>query len=121
MKNLLTTLFLIAPLMACAPSNETVSQRPDEQAFIDCGVTESESARLMALSQKDFDQDMEGGWRVIANQENCKSVAGYLIEDYIAFHNIEPGSGTHILYWHAGQMHAYTGDKARDRLYETHL
>lgn len=113
MKRFTTALTLFVPLMSCAPATENISTRPDAQAFIECGVMEAENARLMSLSQKDFDQDMEGGWRIVANQENCKSVAGYLIEDYIAFHDIEPGSGTYILYWHTGQMHAYAGDTPR--------
>ncbi|WP_416877646.1 hypothetical protein [Litorimonas sp.] len=74
-----------------------------------CGVSGVEYSRLMALDTHGFDQDMQGGWREIANKENCKAAAGQLIKDYIAYHNIKPHSGSDILYWHVGQMQAYSG------------
>lgn len=87
--------------------------RPSQDRFVECGVTDEEYDRLMTLPQKDFDQDFRGGWRAVSRQEDCNSVAGYLIEDYIQKHDIIPLSGNNILFWHAGQTHANSGNYER--------
>ncbi len=61
--------------------------------------------RLMALDQQAFDQDMQGGWRVLAREPACVGVAADLIRDYREAHHL---SAT-ILYWHEGQMRAEAG------------
>ena len=108
-----------ATLTACTSQSTPEAARPDPHFFVDCGVTEIEKSRLLALPLNDFDQDMQGGWRAIAYQEGCHSVAGYLIEDYIAAHNIIPDEDNNILFWHVGQMHAYAKDYPRAKLYFT--
>ncbi|MEQ8433194.1 MAG: hypothetical protein RIA71_03045, partial [Oceanicaulis sp.] len=45
-----------------------------------CGVDEDRLAALLALDQDAFDQDMNGGWRVVARQDSCRAAAADLIE-----------------------------------------
>ena len=61
--------------------------------------------RMMALDQQAFDQDMKGGWRVVAREPVCAIAAADLIRDYRESHRL---SAT-ILYWHEGQMRAEAG------------
>jgi len=117
MKHIALITITAATLIGCTAKPAEQSSRPDAQAFIDCGVTDAEFTRLMDLPQKAFDQDMDGGWRVIANKDNCYSVAGYLIEDYIEKYAIEPYTGDNILFWHVGQMHANADDYERAKLF----
>jgi hypothetical protein len=61
--------------------------------------------RIMALDQRAFDQDMEGGWRVLAREPACAVAAADLIRDYREAHHLSAS----ILYWHEGQMRAEAG------------
>lgn len=63
---------------------------------------------MLALSQKDFDQDPSGGWRAITQNEQCFRVAADLISEYRTVHALEAS----ILYWHEGQLRAMVGDNA---------
>ena len=63
-------------------------------------------ARLMALDEQHFDQDLSGGWRVLAHTPGCESTAADLIRDYRNAHR----SQSSILYWHEGQLRAGAGD-----------
>jgi hypothetical protein len=59
----------------------------------------------LALGQDAFDQDMNGGWRALAQRPGCEGVAADLIHAYRA--NLE--SHLSILYWHEGQLRADVG------------
>jgi hypothetical protein len=48
---------------------------------------------------------MNGGWRAIAQHEECTTIAADLIRDYREAH----GSTSTILYWHEGQLRASAG------------
>jgi hypothetical protein len=58
--------------------------------------------RIMALDQQAFDQDLAGGWRVLAREPACYLAAADLIRDYREAHRLTDS----ILYWHEGQMRA---------------
>ena len=60
---------------------------------------------MLALDQRAFDQDMEGGWRRLARDPACRIAAADLIRAYREAHG--PGGG--ILYWHEGQLRAGAG------------
>ncbi len=60
---------------------------------------------MMALSQHDFDQDLQGGWRPLADRAGCRLVAADLIRDYRRTHQSED----RILYWHEGQLRGLEG------------
>ena len=60
---------------------------------------------MLALDQRAFDQDLRGGWRVLARDTRCMAMAADLIRDYREAH----GLTTTILYWHEGQMRAEAG------------
>lgn len=62
-------------------------------------------ARLLALDEHAFDQDMAGGWRTLAEQPGCKLVAADLLRDYRQAHGNEAG----LLYWHEAQLRAMAG------------
>lgn len=60
---------------------------------------------LLALDQRAFDQDLNGGWRRVAALPGCEGVAADLIRDYRNLHRAsEP-----ILFWHEGQLRAELG------------
>ncbi|MDG5489321.1 hypothetical protein NYR55_11915 [Sphingomonas sp. BGYR3] len=61
-------------------------------------------AALLALPQQAFDQDMDGGWRALANR-GCDAQAADLIRDWRTRH----GAKDLILIWHEGQMRANIG------------
>ena len=60
---------------------------------------------MMALGQHDFDQDLQGGWRPLADRAGCRLVAADLIRDYRRAHRSED----RILFWHEGQLRALEG------------
>jgi hypothetical protein len=62
-------------------------------------------AKLLALDEHSFDQDMNGGWRTVAQREGCTEIAADLIRDY----RETRGSTSTILYWHEGQLRAMAG------------
>lgn len=64
---------------------------------------------LLALDEKAFDQDLEGGWRTVANIPGCELAAADLLAAYRAEH---PRSGG-IVAWHEGQMRASAGQYER--------
>lgn len=67
-----------------------------------------DKAAMLALSQNDFDQNPSGGWRVIAQKEECLVVAADLINEYRTVHALEAS----ILYWHEGQLRAMVGQNS---------
>ena len=64
--------------------------------------------RMMALSQLAFDQDRNGGWRVVARQPGCRRAAADLIRDY----RRERRDDWPPLLWHEGQLRALEGETA---------
>lgn len=74
-----------------------------------CDVDGAEFDRLMALPQKAFDQDFQGGWRPIGDTEGCYDAAGDLILAYMAYSVPVAPDRLQILRWHAGQMKAFAG------------
>ena len=63
---------------------------------------------LLALNQQAFDQDVEGGWRPLADA-GCLLEAADLIHDWRLAH----ASDDHVLTWHEGQMRAMAGQTDR--------
>jgi hypothetical protein len=79
--------FLLAAALAAAPPADPCAYDRD---------------RLLALDQNAFDQDLKGGWRVLAENPRCYVAAADLIRDYREAHH----STDTILFWHEGQMRA---------------
>ena len=86
------------------PVSPTIGQesKPGSAAQFDCSY---DRKALLALDQRAFDQDLDGGWRAIARSEPCIEVAADLIRDYRQTHSLE----SEILYWHEGQLRAQAG------------
>jgi hypothetical protein len=61
--------------------------------------------RLLSLDQNAFDQDLEGGWRKLADDPRCWIAAADLLRDYREAHH----STASILFWHEGQLRANAG------------
>lgn len=100
----LAALFLFAS-SACTANG---SDRPSEAQFAECGVDAAEYARLMALPQDAFDQNMRGGWRPLGQRDGCERVAAHVLLDYADAHALTPNDGA--VTWHAAQMFALAGD-----------
>jgi hypothetical protein len=83
-----------------APPSAATSVAPDP-----CPV---DRATSLALSQEAFDQDLSGGWRVLAERPGCEGEAAQLIRDY----RTATEARIHILYWHEGQLRANIGQYA---------
>lgn len=66
---------------------------------------EADRARLLALGEDAFDQDMSGGWRALAAKPGCKLAAADLLRDYRQAN----GNEARILYWHEAQLRAMAG------------
>jgi len=62
-------------------------------------------AAMMALDQRAFDQDLRGGWRILARDPRCAAAAADLIRDYREAHGVAATTS----YWHEGQMRAEAG------------
>lgn len=62
-------------------------------------------AALLALDQDRFDQDLDGGWRALANR-GCEHAAAEAIRDWREAHKAELST----LFWHEGQMRANAGE-----------
>ncbi|MEO0608308.1 MAG: hypothetical protein AAFY82_08745 [Pseudomonadota bacterium] len=64
-------------------------------------------AALLSLDFNDFDQDMNGGWRAIAQREGCELDAADLIAQYRAQVEDDPEfQGLSTLIWHEAQVRA---------------
>jgi hypothetical protein len=61
---------------------------------------------MMALGIRAFDQDLEGGWRAVANRQGCRDEAADLIRRYRD--NLQ--DRMRLLYWHEGQLRAGLGE-----------
>lgn len=62
-------------------------------------------ARLLALDENQFDQDMSGGWRAISRMPGCSLAAADLLRDYREAHHTAAG----MLFWHEAQIRADAG------------
>ncbi len=60
---------------------------------------------MLKLDWRAFDQDMNGGWRLLSRRDECKLAAAELIREW----RHEKRSHNHILYWHEGQLRAFAG------------
>ncbi|WP_349656292.1 hypothetical protein [Xanthomonas sp. 10-10] len=66
-------------------------------------------AAMLALDENAFDQDMQGGWRTIADRPGCTVAAADLLREYRLAHAITGG----VVTWHEGQMRAEAGQTAQ--------
>jgi len=91
-----------AILLSClllAPCGVALAQA---SAPTDCHV---DRARLLALDEQRFDQDMAGGWRELASRPGCNLAAADLVRDYRQAQRNEAG----LLVWHEAQLRAFGG------------
>ncbi len=93
----LTAIFLFT---ACTTGSEHMPARHTKTA-VQC--VENRTS-LLSLDQSSFDQDLKGGWRVVADKEGCLLIAADLIRDYRNAH--ETTNRTYVLFWHEGQLRA---------------
>lgn len=85
-------------LILAQPSADTTLEATQD---IDCSY---DLDAMLELSRDDFDQDMDGGWRVLSKR-GCYAEAAELIRAW----RHEKRDHTSILYWHEGQMRAFAG------------
>jgi len=88
-------------LVALLLSAVSIQAAPDT-ASPDCSY---DLGAMLALDRDAFDQDMQGGWRILARREGCEEAAAELIREW----RTEKRDHTPILYWHEGQMRAFAG------------
>lgn len=89
-------------LLSCTFLASSSQAAPPQTAPAGCDY---DRARLLALDEAQFDQDMEGGWRALANRPGCGLAAADLLRDYRQAHSSE----ARILYWHEAQVRAFAG------------
>ncbi len=77
---------------------------PAGSAPASCAV---DTRAMLQLDFRAFDQDMDGGWRSVSTNPDCRSKAADLIRTYREF-NIKPRLTT--LYWHEAQLRAELGE-----------
>ena len=70
-------------------------------------LSRQERERLLALHQDAFDQDMQGGWRVLEQKPGCRETAANLIAEWRQRHQ----STDTIVFWHEGQARAGMEDR----------
>jgi hypothetical protein len=77
-------------------------------AFADgCAV---DRAAMLALTPEQFDQDLQGGWRPMAEKAECQLAAA----DLIAAYRAQPkAAGNTTMIWHEAQMRAQAGQDAQ--------
>lgn len=63
---------------------------------------------MMKLSPREFDQNFEKGWRVIAKNSDCLEVAADLIHTYYTTNEVSTGAKRTFV-WHEGQLRAEVG------------
>jgi hypothetical protein len=68
-------------------------------------VCDFDKPTMLNLGVNDFDQDLKGGWRVVARQKGCEDQAAELIRQYRRRQEDSLG----LLYWHEGQLRASLG------------
>lgn len=67
-----------------------------------------DAEKMTALGFREFDQDLDGGWRSLAHIPGCRKAAANLIKRYRKEHG-----STFILYWHEAQLRAQVGQTGR--------
>ena len=71
-------------------------------------------AAILALSPEAFDQDMNGGWRPLADRSECRAVAADLLAAYRHARWADLGPDQlHLNYWHEGQIRASLDQRDR--------
>ena len=66
---------------------------------------DADRTHVLALGETQFDQDLAGGWRALADRPGCILAAADLLRDYRQARKSEAG----LLYWHEGQLRAHAG------------
>lgn len=65
---------------------------------------------MLALSVEAFDQDLQGGWRPLADRRECRETAADLLSTYRkARWKDFTSDQLHTSYWHEGQIRAAIG------------
>ena len=90
--------------MYCSANASPTDRSSDERCAFD-------KAAMLALDEQSFDQDVAngGGWRRIASNKECELVAADLIAEYRQVHSIS----SPLLFWHEGQLRAFSGQYAQ--------
>ena len=77
----------------------------------DCAV---DTAAMLKLDPAQFDQDMAGGGRPLADREGCEVAAADLLAAYRDAHRGTLNAAQlHLSYWHEGQLRASAGQSDR--------
>lgn len=93
---------LLIALLSCSLLASVDAHAREQRPGTACGV---ERERLLALDERQFDQDMAGGWRAVADKPGCNVAAADLIRDWRRKHGVSPG----LLIWHEAQLRATAG------------
>ena len=97
--------------MALAMAAILLAASVSQASAADCTV---DTAAMFRLPPAKFDQDMNGGWRRLADREGCASAAADLLGAYRHAHwSTLTAPELHINYWHEGQIRAVAGQYER--------
>ena len=81
-------------------------------SFAQTSLSKEERQRLMSLDFEAFDQDMQGGWRTFANEEQFELAADLIVE-YLGLHQDLDDGQLSVMNFHVGQMYALAGENAK--------
>lgn len=93
---------ILTILLSCVLATPCSAAGAQEVAPKNC---EHDRARLLALDENQFDQDLNGGWRELASRPACTLIAADLLRDYRQAHRLDAG----LLIWHEAQLRANAG------------
>ena len=68
-----------------------------------------DKAAMLGLDEEEFDQDLSGGWRAVANTSGCELAAA----DLLAAYRTQHPKVSAVLAWHEGQLRAMAGQYER--------
>jgi len=98
-------ILLLAALLAGCGNARDIKSPVSTQCHFD-------RSAMLALDENHFDQDTENGewgWRSVASKPHCELAAADLIAEY----RTKRASSSPLLFWHEGQLRAFSGQYER--------
>jgi hypothetical protein len=105
---LCTVALTVIVAVTCGCRSQSADHEPVSTLTPKCSY---DRAQMLSLDEQAFDQHPGGGWRTLADIDECIGVAADLVRDYRLSHppRKEVLTGSDVLYWHEAQLRATMG------------